>query len=260
MQIYLDVVFLLNFLVDLLLFLGTNRLTGYPSGKFQVITASFLGAVYAAACTVPGFRFLGNLWWRIIFLVLMALVAFGWNLGCIRRGAVFVLLSMALGGIATGVRVRDFPAMILCAVLLWLLCRGGFGGRLGEREYVPVELNWQGRELKLLALRDTGNTLRDPLTGESVLVCGADVGEELFQLPKSTFLDPVGTVAAGVLPGARLIPYRSVGQPGGMLLAVRLENVKIGQRRTSQLVAFAPYELAKGEDYRVLTGGMTCSG
>ena len=260
MLVYLDMVMLLNFLVDFLLILGTNRLTGYPADGIHAAAASLLGGAYAAACMLPGFSFLGNLWWRIVFLGLMAVTAFGWKKGAVRRGAVFLLLSMALGGIAGGVRARDFPAVILCAVLLWLLCRMGFGGQFGSREYIPVELTWQNRKIRLLALHDTGNTLRDPLTGESVLVCGADVGEELFQLPRSAFLDPAGTVAAGVLPGVRLIPYRTVGQPGGMLLAMRLKDVKIGQRKHSPLVAFAPHEIAKGEDYRMLTGGIRCAG
>lgn len=260
MLVYLDMVMLLNFLVDFLLILGTNRLTGYPPGGMRAATAAFLGAVYAGACLVPGFHFLGNLGWRIVFLILTGLLAFGWNLSAARRSAVFVLLSMALGGIAGGIRVRHFPAIVLCAVLLWLLCRVGFGGPMGSREYIPVELNWKDRRIQLLALRDTGNTLRDPLTGESVLVCGADVGEELFQLPRSAFLDPAGTVAAGCLPGLRLIPYHSVGQPCGMLLALRLKDVKIGERKVSPLVAFAPQEIAKGEGYRMLTGGIGCVG
>ena len=260
MLVYLDMVILLNFLVDFLLILGTNRLTGYPPGIPNAAAASIMGSAYAAVCLFPEFRFLGNIGWRIVFLGLMAVLAFGWSISAARRGAVFVLLSMALGGIATGVRVQHFPAIVLCAVLLWLLCRVGFGGQFGSREYIPVELNWQGKNLRLLALRDTGNTLRDPLTGESVLVCGADVGEELFQLPRSTFSDPVGTVTSGILPGCRLIPYHSVGQPGGMLLAVRLENIRIGNRSVSQLVAFAPQEIGKGEDYRMLAGGIRCFG
>lgn len=260
MLVYLDMVMLLNFLVDFFLILGTNRLTGYPPGGAGAALASFLGSVYAAACLAPGFRFLGNICWRIIFLCLMTVLAFGWNPGTIRRGAVFVLLSMALGGMAGGVRMKHFPAICLCAVLLWLLCRVGFGGQMGNREYVPVELNWQDRTLRLMALRDTGNTLRDPLTGEAVLVCGADVGEELLQLPRSAFQDPARTLAEGLLPGLRLIPYRAVGQPGSMLLALRLKNVKMGGQIINPLVAFAPQKLVEGEDYRMLTGGTGCFG
>ena len=251
---------LLNFLVDFLLVLGTNRLTGYPVGAARAAAASVLGSIYAAVCLLPGFRFLGDALWRMVFLGLMAVLAFGWNLSALRRGAVFSLLSMALGGIAGGVRVRHFPAICLCALLLWLLCRVGFGGQLGSREYIPVELNWQGKRLRILALRDTGNTLRDPITGEAVLVCGADVGEELLHLPRSAFANPGRTMESGALPGLRLIPFRTVGQPAGLMLALRLKDVKIGEKTVNPLVAFAPQEIAKGEAYRMLTGGMGCSG
>ena len=260
MLVYLDMVMLLNFLVDFLLILGTNRLTGYPPEGARAAGSSLLGSIYAAACLFPDFRFLGNVLWRAVFLILMAVLAFGWNLGAVRRGAVFILLSMALGGIAGGMQVRHFPAICLCAFLLWLLCRVGFAGNRGDKEYLPVELCWQGRTLRVLALRDTGNLLRDPITGEAVLVCGADVGEELLHLPRNVFLEPAETLASGVLPGARLIPYRAVGQPGGMLLALRLTDVKISGHRTNPLVAFAPHEIAKGEAYRILTGGTGCFG
>ena len=256
MLVYLDAVMVLNFLVDFLLLLGTNRLTGYPPGVKRVALAAALGSVYAAFCLIPEFRFLGNMLWRIVFLTLMAMLAFGFQAGTIQRGAVFVLLSMALGGIASGFGMVDFFALLVCALLLWLLCCAGFGGQVGGTVYVPVELNWQGRSLKLLALKDTGNTLRDPLTGEQVLVCGADVGEELLGLDRMAFLDPAGTALSGLIPGVRLVPYRAVGQPAGMLLAVRMKAVKLGEKSVDPLVAFAPNVIAEGKNYRMLTGGM----
>lgn len=256
MLVYLDGVMLLNFLVDFLLILGTNRLTGYPPGLKTAAIAAAVGSIYAGLCMVPGFHFLGNVLWRIVFLLLMAVLAFGWNRSTLHRGAVFVLLSMALGGIASGVEMVDFGAVCICAGLLWLLCRIGFRGQMGHREYVPVELSWQERHINLLALKDTGNTLRDPITGEPVLVCGADVGEELLGLPRNCFSDPTATVSSGVIPGLRLVPYHAIGQPGGMMLALRLQGTKIGERFTDSLVAFAPQEIAKGEAYRMLTGGI----
>ena len=256
MQVYLDGVFLLNFLVDFLLILGTNRLTGYPNRTGRGLLAAALGGVYGAACLIPEFRFLGNIIWRVIFLILIALTAFGLNRSAIHRGAVFVLLSMALGGIASGAGVRDFGAVCVCGLLLWLLCRAGFPAAQGRQLYQDVELHHDGRTVKLLALRDTGNTLRDPLTGEQVLVCGADVGEELLGISRDCFSDPVGAVAAGIISGARLLPYHAVGQPGGVMLMLRLKGAIIDGRELSPLVAFAPREIAKGEVYRMLTGGI----
>ncbi len=60
MYLYLDVVAILNFLVDFLLILGTNRLTGFPPEYWRSAAAAGLGGVYGAACLLPGFSFLGN--------------------------------------------------------------------------------------------------------------------------------------------------------------------------------------------------------
>ncbi len=255
MSIYLDLVVILNFLVDFLLLMGTNRLAGYPPQPGRTALGAALGAVYAAACLMPGFHFLGSFLWRSVSLGLMAAVAFGVNRSALQRGAVFVLLSMALGGIALGAGDSDFGMLLLCAGVLWLLCRMGFRGGLGQREYVPVQLRWGQKQASLIALRDTGDTLKDPLTGEAVLVAGAEVGEKLLGLTAHQLKHPVETLAAGKIPGMRLIPYHSVGQSAGMLLAVRFQSAKIGNRESTPLVAFAPEEIGRGEVYQMLTGG-----
>ena len=253
-MVYADVVMGLNFLVDFLLLLGTDRLAGFPVAAGRAAAGAALGAVYSGVCLLPGFRFLGNWLWRTVFLCLMAVIAFGVNRSAVRRGLIFLVLSMALGGIALGMGRPDRTGVVLAAAGLWLVCRYGLR-TVGEQTYVPVELTHQGRTLKLLALRDTGNTLRDPLTGEQVLVAGADVAQELLGLTGEQLLHPVETLARGALPGLRLVPYRAVGQPGGMLLALRFPGAVIGKNRGDPLVACAPQELGKGEVYRMLTGG-----
>ena len=256
MQVYLDGVFLLNGIVDLLLILGTNRLTGFPADIKRSATGAVLGGIYGCLCLIPDFRFLSGAFWRLVFFGLISAAAFGFNSASLRRGAILFLLSMALGGIAAGAGVRDFAAVCLCAALVVVLCNAGIGGAGLGRTYVPVELTWQTHQVKLFALNDTGNTLRDPLTGEQVLVCGADVGAELMKLPEESFADPAGLMAMNRIPGLRLIPYHCVGQPWGMLAVVRLRNAKIGNVVRDPLVAFAPYRIGSGEGYRMLTGGM----
>ena len=255
MAVYVDAVTILNFVVDFLLFLGTNRLTGFPPDFGRSGAAALAGGIYGGACLLPGFSFLGSLLWRMTCLGFMCWIAFGWNRSALQRGGVFVLLSMSLGGIAMGMGRGSVPLLILATVLMWLLCCISFHGSAGGREYIRVRLCWEDRQMQLIALRDTGNTLRDPLTGEQVLVAGADVGEKLLGLTAQQLRNPVETVAQSTLRGLRLIPYRGVGQPGGMLLAVRIPDAQIGKRSAQPLVAFAPEMIAKGEMYQMLTGG-----
>ena len=255
MVVYLDLVVLLNFLVDGLLLMGANRLTGHPAGWRRCALGAALGGVYAGICMLPECSFLGNLLWRMVCLGAMAGIAYGWNLSALRRGMVFVLLSMALGGMALGLGNGDFSSIVLAAVGVVLLCCIGIRTPIGMKKYQPVELHWQGQKIKLTALIDTGNVLRDPITGGSVLVVGKDVGGKMG-IPQDAIRDPVTSMTANPIPGARLIPYRAVGQPGGMLLMLRLDEVRLNGRIISPMVAFAPDEIGKRDGYQALVGGI----
>lgn len=255
MTVYLDLVVLLNFLVDGLLLMGANRLTGHPTGWRRCALAAAVGGLYAGVCMLPECRFLGNTLWRIVSLVAMAGIAFGWNASALRRGMIFVLLSMALGGMAMGLGSGDFLSLVLAAGGVAFLCAMGVKTPLGMKKFQPVELQWKGQRLKLTALVDTGNTLRDPITGGAVLVVGPNVGRKLG-ISREMICDPVTALTREPIPGARLIPYRAVGKPGGMLLMIRFEQVLLNGRVISPMVAFAPEEIGGNDGYQALAGGV----
>lgn len=256
MQVYLNAVMLLNGLVDFLLLLGANRLTGFPPGGKRAAVAAAFGSLYSGVCLLPRFRFLGNILWRLVTLCAMAVLAFGWNRSAIRRGGVFLLLNMALGGLAQGMETTAGPALLLGAVGLWLLCRFLFDSGMEARQYVPLELAYGGRKIQVIALRDTGNTLRDPVTGEQVLILSAAASSRLTGLTARQLAQPLETLSKRPIPGLRLIPYRTVGRANGLLLGLRVERIRIGNQEHSGIVAFSPEGLGAGDQYQALTGGM----
>ena len=245
MVIYLDAFMGLNFLVDLCLLLGVNRLAGHPPGFPRAAAAAALGGGYAGMCLVPGFAFLSGGLWRGVSLGLMGWTAFGADRSGWTRSVLFVLLSMALGGLAVSLGTGR-GGLPLCAGGLALLCRMGL--RTIGREFTELAITYGGRTVRVRALVDTGNTLRDPITGEAVTVLAPRVGEQLG-IPCEVLQDPAGQT----WPGLRLIPARTVGG-GGLLAAVRCKQVTIGGRSGGTLVAFAREDFGNGE-YQALTGG-----
>lgn len=253
MAVYLDLVILLNFLVDFLLLQGTNCLAGFPAGAGRAVAAAALGGIYGGVCLMPGFRFLGNTLWRLVSLGLMAAIAFGLDRSTLRRCVLFVLLSMALGGVALGLGSGSFLSLLGAAAGVAGLCFVGFRGKADGRRYIPVELACGEKVVRLLALHDTGNTLRDPLTGAPVLVAGARIAGELAGLTAEDLNDPVRTVTKR--PGLRLIPYRAVGMDHGMLLAMKVSRARVGNTEQSLLVAFDPAGLGQAGEFEALIGG-----
>lgn len=255
LTVYLDLVMILNFLVDFLLLMGTNRLAGFPGAPGRCAAAAFFGSIYAAFCLLPDFRFLGNFLWRCVSLCLMALIAFGLRRDAVKRGGVFLLLSLALGGMALCFTKQNFAALTLGSAGVWLLCRVSFGDGAVGREYVPVTLTYGGKTASFTALRDTGNALRDPISGEPVLVVSGEIGERLTGLTRQQLSSPLETMAARPLPGLRLIPYHAVGNKGGLMLAMRFSGAVVGKRQQNVLVAFAAEGLESTGMYQALTGG-----
>ena len=232
--------------------MAANRLTGFSANLRRCAPAAGVGALYAAACLVWPLSGWQETITHILCLTVMAWIAYGISFSALRRGGVFVLLSMALGGVAQVLELGSFTGILMAAGAL-----GGMAalGLLPQKTgmILPVELRYRGKVIKLDALQDTGNCLRDPVTGQSVLIIGAGFARELTGLSLEQLRDPVQTM--GAIPGLRLIPYKTVGQGAGLLLGLKLEDVKIGKERGSRLVAFATEEFSDGT-YQALTGGV----
>jgi len=256
MTVYADVVCIFDFIIDYLLLLGTNRLCGYPPEWKRSAVAAAVGGVYSGLCLMPGVSFLGNTLWRVVVLGLLAWIAFGFSRSALRRCIVFVILSMALGGVALGLGNKSAWTLPLGAAVIFLMCFVGFRDRIGTVSYLPVELTYGDKSLRLTALEDTGNGLRDPVTGKPVLVVDAEIAQKLTGLTQQQLRSPVSSMAQALIPGLRLIPYRAVGQPSGLLLALRIPDVRIGKWKGSSLVAFAPNGVSREGAYQALTGGM----
>ena len=142
--------------------------------------------------------------------------------------------------------------LLLASASLWILTTAAFGGRVGGRSFLPLEISDGEKTIRLTALIDSGNTLRDPVSGEEVLVVGPEEAQCLTGLSREQLSAPMDTLSFRVVPGLRLIPYRAVGG-SGMLLAKRFPQVRLGNRTGSALVAFAPHHLGDGT-YQALAG------
>lgn len=149
-----------------------------------------------------------------------------------------------------------FIGILASAAVLLLLCVFGFQRIPGQSRHVPVEIHYNKDVWHINALHDTGNALRDPVTGQQVLIVGADVARQILGLTLQQLNAPVETVRCQIRPGLRLIPYRTVGLSGGMLLAAQMDQVLIAGRQSGRLVAFAPQILDTESTYQALAGGI----
>lgn len=191
MTVYADEAFLLNGAVDYLLLICAAKLGGGRIARLRLLAAALFGGLYAAAALFAPLGVLQGLPMKLVSLVIMLLIAFGAGRQTLRTGLLFLAAVCAFAGAAvlaaqlfgTGVLVLpggtfyavSVLGLLLLAGLLYMLCYTIFSCTAQHGgEIRTMTLLYGGNRVPVRALHDTGCTLRDPMTGERVLVAEAD--------------------------------------------------------------------------------------
>lgn len=197
--VYADLLFLINAGMDGLCLLLAGRLLHRRVKGWRVLLSAVLGGVYAvAALLLPDMGQAPSLLCDLAVCIIMCATVFGerrrgWFKGITAAAGVYFALSMALGGVMTALYHllnRAGVASLLAGLseeggdglgswlfLVLVLIGGGvslWGGRLLQRSRavrvctVTVELD--GKAIALRGMVDSGNLLRDPMSGR-VVIC-----------------------------------------------------------------------------------------
>lgn len=211
-ELYIDVLFLVNFMMDSLLLLSVNQMLKCPTTHGRIFLGGAIGSVLTCAVIampVPG---------GIKFILFHTAV----NTIMIKTGlrvkgkkqfwkafGLLYIASFLFGGILQALRpyVRTGSLFFAAAVCCYYLMRGiwKFLVRLKElqKKICEITLYTSTGEQKVKALIDTGNALNDNLSKEPVSVVDK-------ALAKSILSDE------DVKNGFHYIPYRTVGKESVM--------------------------------------------
>lgn len=275
MTVYIDLLFAVNTLINYLLLRGSAAMGGTPGIPGRLLTAAALGGIYAVATVLPGMMWLCRLPVQALSAGLMLLVAFGWKKNTVKQGLFFFALSFAFSGaVLLLVQTvepdclylggRAYYAVSMSALLLLAglgyavaaLVLRGWGTHTGG-DIVPLVLELGGRRVTVRALRDTGNTLRDPMTGRAVLVASGELLEKLvpqIKVTEAQLCEPGKLARAYPEIRFHLVPYHTVGIDRGVLLAVRCQVCQ-GKHRQLILTAFSPTKVSADGRFDALWGG-----
>lgn len=258
--VYVDQVLAGNLLLNYLLLWVVGRLSQVRAPLYRLALSSFLGSVYSLLLFVPGCQLFFALPCKVLTSVAMVLLAFGplslpRFFGCL---ALFYLSSFMLGGIWLGAiyfLYANFQSLSAPGLLslvsrhywagffLALAVMAGGGATLAlwrhrwrSRTYrVGLAVEVEGCRVELEGMVDTGNSLREPLTGRPVVVVEEKALRPLLPPHVRALLERQKYGAAVMLGLAEsnwakrfcLIPFRSLGRERGMLLGFRPDLVEV---------------------------------
>ena len=226
--VYIENVFLLNLVMNFYLF----RLTGFILRKSTTLLRILLGSAAGALCyciSVCFFKGSQGLLMVVAMLPVSVLGCFfvfkGKTIYEVLRhtGYLYCAAFFLGGGLLFLQRRIPFLQEMKSSAILILVCAGVMyeGGRALVRflqkkkanPFCTVILQGDSEELQVTALVDTGNGLREPVSGRSVSV----VEEEVFKKMKEHLLPEK----------LKVIPYHSVGKAHGIMLGMEVSNIKI---------------------------------
>ncbi len=181
MRVNLEGFVLYNAAMNTLMLLGAGRLSGLPVKLYRLIPAALLGAAYAVFSNISAGLFLQNLPMKLLCALLMAAAAFlpGSPRKVFRAAACFFLSAFLLGGTGFSLMymlgARGFGwdiASLLAAVgaVACVLLASGWRRASLARLLCKVRLEYRGETCEFTAMIDTGNHLREPVSGLPVIV------------------------------------------------------------------------------------------
>lgn len=260
--VYLDQVFLGNMVMNYAILLAAAKLSRMPACKGRLVAGAALGASYSLASFIPGNYVLLSVWFKIAASAMIVAVTFAplspkkflACLGC------FYLTSFALGGLTFGMiffihsgQVTSFngigrvvaehfwPGLILGLAAFWA-AEKGFAALLKKGYFenlfkMALLIKSGGEQVKVEALLDTGNQLKDPMTKHPVVVVEYAVLKPLLPAEVQTCFETGGEPDVWGILGSlgenrcasrfSAIPFQSLGRVNGLMVGFRPDEMVI---------------------------------
>ena len=216
MTVYADILFLVNFSMDILTLRAVCAVTGRRAGKGRLLLSAALGAVSATAViALPRTGAFVRAAAGVLLAAVMAVILFGfrggaalfrdavmiWGAGSLLGGVMTALFSLGTPVFSGG---DGFPAVyLLCALFSYLWTRIRRSGR-GRREAV-VRFTAAGVTAECRGLCDSGSFACEPIGGlPAVLVKRSAAGEIASLVERACRGEMVGL-------RLRMIPVKGLG-------------------------------------------------
>lgn len=257
--VYIDVLFILDFIIDYLILYATAKIAGAHICRWKFALSASFGAAFSilslfwsalasfpvmltAAYLMVGVSF-GFKRWKHLLIFFGVSAAFG--------GMVFAINYITDGNLTISLKTLFISSVVSYFILLFAFRKSATGTT--KREYIKTEIEYRGKSVSFISLVDSGNGLSDGLTNTPVLIAELCSLRALFEKEEYKMLCD-STVENIILNGEgryRPIPYKTVGGHG-LLPAFYPDKVKCGGKERRLLVAVSRDKIA--ENYSGIVG------
>ena len=253
----------------------------------RIITASLIGSIYAIIAYTTEISIYTSIISKWILAIVIVYIAF--NPQTVKKMCkqvlIFYLTSFVFGGVAlyliyflkpqeifikNGVYVGKYvlKVIFLGAIIAFIIVKISFKlikTKINSKDmYCKIKVFIDEKVIQTIAMIDTGNLAKEPITNRPVVIIENNLLEEV--LPKE-ICNNVENILSGNLDGVpekyiprlRCIPFSSLGKQNGMLLGIKADGIEVDfeeEKKCSKDVIIGVYDksLTKKGEYKALIG------
>ena len=291
MTIYLDVVIVENLIMDAIIIYATAIVLKVKIRHLRIIISSLIGAIYSVLSYISDLEVYNNLFLKIFLSIVMVYIAFSpQNIKTLMKQIlIFYLTSFLFGGVAfaliyvikpqeilmkNGLFLGMYPlkTVFLGAIVATAILITAFKvvkSNITKKDMmcdVSIELN--NKTVNLKTMIDTGNMLKEPISGLPVIVVE---NTALYELIPKEILDNLDDILGGdfqkipdnikstYIAKLKWIPYSSLGKQNGMLVGRKTDKATVEKddqviEHDNVIVGIYNKSLTKRGEYRGLIG------
>ncbi|HCC03994.1 MAG TPA: sigma-E processing peptidase SpoIIGA [Clostridiales bacterium] len=295
MTIYLDVVFLENLILNILILYAVGIETKSKIKILKILISSSIGSVYTVLAYLINDTFFQSIIMKVLLSVAMTYIAYKANSikELLRIIVYFYLTSFVFGGgalaliyIANSGKISIYNGLICGKYTLLTIMIGVIvsfiviiisfkliKNKISRKDivcYITIKVN--DKKVKTKALIDTGNFLKEPITNIPVIVAEHSVFKNIIS---DEILENIENILGGdlneisetiknqYLSKIKIIPFSSLGKQNGMILGISAQEVAIEQNEEIKriekiIIGLYNKKLSKKGEYHALVGLSCC--
>lgn len=209
MTIYIDIILLINFIIDLLLLLSVSFLLKRRASITRIIISSSIGSLSTLLLFVIHNNFL-LLMYKLLISIIMIIITFKYNnfhyfkdnliylyIISIILGGTIYLINNQISSINNGLiftsnnlKINLFLLIIITPIIIYKYLITTKNYQITYSNYYDIDIYYNDLCIKGTAFLDTGNNLKDPYFKRPIIL----INKELINEPVKTFLVPYSVV------------------------------------------------------------------
>ncbi len=286
MTVYIDLIFLENIFMNSIIIFGTGIILKKETKILRILAGSILGAVYACLYYITNLEIYSNIILKL--LLSFAIVYISFNSKSIKNFLkellIFYLTSFTFGGVTfallyfispgdilfqNGTLVGIYPLKMiliggLIGFIIIVLSFKTIKNKIARRDMTcTIDIQIEGKKENIKAIIDTGNFLKEPITGKSVIIVEK---ESVKNIISENILNNLEEIINGsmqveekYLSKIKLIPFSALGVENGLLLGIKPDSVNINYQdkqieEKNVIVGLYSRKLSKSNRYNALVG------